>query len=138
MPPTSPCPRQQQVLEVALHRHLGLGLRHCAPGQASASFEVGAQHLAFGGLHGGVLYALMDAVAMLALLTQLDPGRHAVTHDLHVSVMRSAAAGEQVVLDGRVVRLGRSLAFVDVAARVGDTTIATARITKSLVAARAA
>lgn len=137
MPSTSPNPRQQQVLDVALHRHLGLGFLHCAPGEASACFEVSAPHLAFGGLHGGVLYALMDAVGMLALLTQLDPARHAVTHDLHASMMRPAGPGERVVLRARVVRLGRSLAFVDVAAQVGETQIASARITKSIVAAKA-
>jgi len=129
-------PRQQAILEVALHRHLGLEFEACADGQASASFVVGPQHAAFGGLHGGVLYALMDAVAMLALLTRLGAQQHAVTHDLHVSVMRGAAPGDRVVLEGRIARLGRSVAFVDVAASVCDTVIATARVTKSLVSPR--
>lgn len=137
MTSTSPNPRQQTVIDVALHRHLGLAFERCADGEASAGFEVGPQHVGFGTLHAGVLYALMDAVAMLALLTRLDPARHAVTHDLHVSVMRSAALGDRVVLEGRVARLGRSVAFVDVSARVGEVVIATARVTKSVVASRA-
>ncbi|GAA4410489.1 PaaI family thioesterase [Quisquiliibacterium transsilvanicum] len=128
-----PSPRQQILLEFALHRHLGLAFEASADGKASAGFVVDLQHIAFGGLHGGVLYALMDAVAMLALLTRLAPDRHAVTHDLHVSVMRGAAFGDRVVLAAQVARLGRSLAFVDVAARVGETMIATARVTKSVV-----
>lgn len=128
-----PNPRQQAVLDVALHRHFGLEFGTCADGQASAGFVVGPQHIAFGGLHAGVLYALMDAVSMLALLTRLGPAQHAVTHDLHVSVMRGAAPGDKVMLEGRVARLGRSIAFVDAAARVGDNVIATARVTKSLV-----
>ena len=131
-------PRQQVILDVALHRHFGLEFEGCAEGQASASFVVGSRHVAFGGLHGGVLYALMDAVSMLALLTRLGPAQHAVTHDLHVSVMRGAAPGDRVVLEGRVARLGRSIAFVDAAARVGDTVIAAARVTKSPVAHKAA
>ena len=138
MTKTFPNPRQQTVLDVALHRHFGLEFDACAEGQARASFVVGPQHVAFGGLHGGVLYALMDAVSMLALLTRLEPAQHAVTHDLHVSVMRGAVSGDRVMLEGRVARLGRSLAFVDAAARVGETVVATARVTKSLVSHKGA
>jgi uncharacterized protein (TIGR00369 family) len=138
MTTTVPSRRQQVLLDFALHRHLGLAFETSADGTASAGFVVGPQHVAFGGLHGGVLYALMDAVGMLALLTRLAPEHHAVTHDLHVSVMRGAALGDRVVLAAQVARLGRSLAFVDVAARVGETVIATARVTKSVVVPKAA
>lgn len=135
--PTPPSARQQMVLDVPLHRHLGLTFEACADGVASARFDVGPQHIGFGGLHGGVLYTLMDAVAMLALLTRLGPAQHAVTHDLHVSLMRSAAPGARVLLEGRIVRLGRTIAFIDVTARVDDSVIATGRLTKSLVVDRA-
>ena len=137
MTSTLPSPRQQAVLDVALHRHLGLTFESCGDGVACARFDVGPQHIGFGGLHAGVLYALSDAVAMLALLTRLEPEKHAVTHDLHVSVMRSAGPGDRVLLESSVARLGRSVAFIDVRCRVGGTVIATARVTKSVVSPKA-
>lgn len=130
-------PRHQAILDVPLHRHLGLVYEDSADGVANAWFDVGPQLVAFGGLHGGVHYLLMDAVAMLALLPLLEPDQHAVTHDLHASVIRPVAPGARVRLCGRVVRRGRNLAFIDVTAQVDGEVVASARVTKSLTSHRA-
>ena len=129
-------PRVQAILDVPLHRHLGLVFDGHENGAALAHFDVGPAHVALGGLHGGVLYALFDAVAMLALLPSLDASRHAVTHDLHVSMLSPVPAGARCRLEARVVRLGRSLAFLDAAAKLDDRLVATARVTKSLTGPR--
>ena len=99
---------------------------------ARAHFVVGAAHEAFGGTHGGALYALLDAVCMLALLPALPAGQHAVTHDLHVSMMRTVRPGARCDLEGQVVRIGRTLAFIEGVARVDGQVVASARVTKSL------
>lgn len=127
--------RIQSILDVALNRHLGLVFDRHHEGVAHAHFDATAVHAAFGGIHGGALYALLDAVAMLALLPSLPPSRHAVTHDLHVSMMRPVAPGARCHLQGRVVRQGRTLAFLDATAEVDGQVIASARVTKSLTPA---
>lgn len=127
--------RVRLILDVALNRHLGLVLERTDAGASRAWFDVGPPHIGVGTANAGVLYALMDSVAMLALVTQLPASRHAVTHDLHVSVIRPVPAGSRCRLAGEVVRLGRSIAFVDVTATVNGQVVATARVTKSLVAA---
>jgi uncharacterized protein (TIGR00369 family) len=126
--------RLQPLIDHPLHRQLGM--------QEVRSHE-GAGHLAIvvsalscspaGGLHGGVVYLLSDVCAMVGLLSRLPPGAHAVTHDIQVSVMRSAALGEHVHFDSHIVQLGRRLCFCDVVVRSGERTLATARVTKSLL-----
>lgn len=124
--------RNRAVLDVPLNAHLGLVFERCEGGVAHAYFDMKPHHLGFGSVHAGVLYALMDAVGMLALLPSLKASQHAVTHDLHVSVMRPVPAGARCRLTASVVRQGRTLAFMEVAARVDDAVVATARVTKSL------
>lgn len=124
----------RQILDVPLHRHLGLAFDGHADGQSHAHFDVGPQAEAFGGLHGGILYLLMDATAMLALLPSLTASQHAVTHDIHCSVMRPVSPGARVRLVGSVLRVGRTLAFVEATAMVDGKPVASARVTKSLTA----
>lgn len=130
--------RCQAILDVPLNRHLGLFIEpeheETGDGMAHAAFDVMPHHLAFGGLHGGVLYALMDAVSMLALLPTLSPAQHAVTHDLHASMMRSVAPGARCRLSAQVIRQGRTLAFIEASARVDGAVVASARVTKSITA----
>jgi len=128
--------RLQVVLDVPLHRHLGLVLDGHENGAALAHFDVGPNHSGFGNLHGGVIYVLFDATCMLALLPSLDASQHAVTHDLHVSMLRPVPVGARCRLEARVVKVGRSLAFMDAAALVDDRLVATARVTKSLTGPR--
>ena len=134
MKPSSLPPRLEAILQVPLNRHLGLVFDGHDDSGAHAHFDAGEAHSAFGGLHGGVFYALLDAICMLALLPDLSESEHAVTHDLHVSMMRSVPPGTRCALEGRVVRRGRSIAFMEGVARAADgKVIASARVTKSIV-----
>lgn len=122
------------VEETDLHRHLGLTLVTQQPGFAAVEFDAGKAHLTpFGVVHAGVLYTLMEAAAFLGLMPMLRQAEHAATHDLHVSVMRSIVEGERVTLTARVVRRGRTLAFIDTDAKVDDRLMATGRVTKSIL-----
>ena len=126
--------RLQAVRQLPLHRDLGVTGIEAADGAAELRFTVGAYAVnPAGALHGGVLYTLCDVAAYCALLSQLSDDREAVTHDLHVSVLRSAAAGAEVAVRASIRRLGRTLAFVDVEAFAGERLLATARVTKSLL-----
>ncbi len=127
--------RQRAVLDLPLNRHLGIVYDGLTEGVAHAHFFSTPALATFGGtLHGGALTALCEVIGFLALAPALSEQQHAVTHDLHVSLMRAVPAGARCDLSARVARLGRTLAFIDVEANVEGQLVASARITKSLIA----
>lgn len=128
--------RIQAVLDIPLHRFLGMQLRDAADPSAGIWFTVDqpAQNQA-GVLHGGVIYTLMDVASFLALLPSLSDEEHAVTHDLVVSLIRPVSAGKRVDLTGTVLRRGRAVAFMRAEATVDGEVVAAAQVTKSVVRA---
>ena len=132
-------PRGQERLELVrtlpLHQQLGMTEINSDAGCGDLRFAVGQNQLNPAGmLHGGVLYTLCDVCAYAGLLSVLDDQSEAVTHDLHVSVMGAMAAGATGRIRSRVVRMGRRVVFIDAEVMSEDRIIATARITKSLIA----
>jgi uncharacterized protein (TIGR00369 family) len=125
-----------RVLNHPYHRFAGLELVHQEPGKAWCRFEVNANSISLSAtLHSGVLYGLMDAASQLALLPMLEPGEHAVTIDLHVSIVRSVPPGARVALRAEVVRKRSSMAFLRCEAQTVEDaagTVAIATITKAL------
>ncbi len=135
-PPQSVVDRRiRSVLDVPLHQFLRVEVPVVEPGRAIVCVPGGApQSNNVGFVHGGVLYALLDVVCYLALAPTLPETDNAVTHDVHVSVIRPARADEALEFEGRIVKAGRSLVFATSEARAGDKVIATATVTKSRVA----
>ena len=126
--------RLQKVIDLELHRFLGSTGLVSNNGRGGLSFVVG-NHTAnpAGVLHGGVVYLLCDVCAYAGLLSILPDDREAVTHDIHVSVLRAVNLGDTVQMTSRILKQGRILCFFDVQAVVADELIATARVTKSLI-----
>lgn len=126
--------RLEAVLNHPLHSYLGVTGIDSADGEAILNFEITQNTINPAGvLHGGVVYALCDVCAYAGLLSLLTDREEAVTHDIHVSAMRSAVLGENVTLASTLIKRGRSLCFIDVEARVETRLIATARVTKSIL-----
>jgi len=126
--------RLQPLVDHPLHRALGIEDVRSQDGAGHLAIVVGGISCSpVGGLHGGVIYLLSDVCAMVGLLSRLPAGAHAVTHDIQVSVMRSAALGERVSFQSHIVQLGRRLCFCEVLVRSGERTLATAKVTKSLL-----
>ncbi len=126
-----------QVIHHPLHRHLGITDAHSGDGKGRFVFTVGDTTVnPAGALHGGVVYLLCDVCAYLGLLSVLSERQEAVTHDIHVSMLRSAQRGDTVTMESQVLKKGKSLCFIDVMATAAGQLIATARITKSLVSIR--
>lgn len=126
--------RVAAVLDIPLHRFLGIALTD--PGRPAAGITLDVGEVALnnqGVLHGGIVTALLDVACYLALLEQLAPQDNAVTHDLSVSLMRPVARGQQVVLAGQVVRRGRSIAFLRAEATVDGVVVAAGQVTKTLL-----
>jgi uncharacterized protein (TIGR00369 family) len=129
--------RVQAVLDIPLHRFLGMQLRDPAEPSAGVWFPVdGPAQNQVELLHGGVVYTLMDVASFLALLPSLGDGEHAVTHDLTVSLLRPVAAGKRVDVTGAVLRRGRAVAFMRAEATVDGAVVAAAQVTKSVVQLR--
>ncbi len=135
-----PASRQEQEVllslmnEFPLHRQLGFELIHAADGRAQARVTVGPGVLNAGGvLHGGVLYAVLDVTAFCAAVTVVPSATNAVTHDLHVSVLRASPPDAVLELSAQVRKAGRRLLFIDAEARLDGEVVALARVTKSLI-----
>lgn len=126
------------VREHPLHRAMGVREIVFGDGEASTEIEVAADQVNPAGLfHGGIVYTVADMVCFVALLTLLAPGETAATHDLHVSVMKAARIGERVRFHGRVLRQGRSLAFMEAEVHGGGgQLLARATVTKSILRPR--
>ena len=74
-------------------------------------------------LHGGAIATLIDSAAASATRTlrgeDEPPWRGLATTDMHVSYLAAVTCGE-VTAEGRVLRAGRSVAFLDVEVRNED------------------
>lgn len=123
-----------QMLQHPLHRAMGVRDIRVEPGRAVLEVKVDEQMVNPAGMfHGGIVYTLCDMVCYAALVAQLKPGENAATHDLHVSVMKAARIGDTVRFEGRVLRAGRSVAFMESQALLGDQLLARATVTKSIL-----
>lgn len=126
--------RLEAVIAHPLHRDLGIETIDSQEGGGRFEIVVGERAVnPAGAFHGGVLYLLCDVCAYAGLLSTLDARTEAVTHDIHVSVMRSAARGDRVEFESSLVRRGRTLCFIDVLVTRAGKIIASARVTKSIV-----
>lgn len=130
-------PRVASVLEIPLHRFLGVALIDDSDPRGGIRCAVGDSALNNGGvLHGGIVTALLDVACYLALLPDLADDVNAVTHDLTASLMRPVSPGSSIYVHATVLRRGRSIAFLRAEATVDDVLVATGQVTKTLVTLR--
>ena len=114
---------------------LGMRPLHAEPGHVRFEFRATEQFLNPAGIvQGGFLTAMLDDTMGPAALTQLGPGHFTPTLELKVNFLRPARAG-RLVCDGRVVHMGKSVAFLegsltDDEGNLVATATATARVVK--------
>lgn len=109
---------RQRFESVPYHAALGMRLEQLDTERVRLRLPY-AEHNANPGkaLHGGVYASLIDAsAALLARGATPDPALESRTLDLTVSYL-AAAIGCDVIADGRVLRRGKELAYVEVAVR---------------------
>ena len=127
-------PHIQTIESVALHQYFGFKLLEAENGKAKAQITVTDNVINPAGmLHGGVVYSLCDVICYLAFLSKAGEDAFAATHDIFVSVLRSARAGDIVTFEGEITKLGKNLAFLESNAYVDGKKIATAKVTKSIL-----
>lgn len=129
-----------RILSHPLHAAGDLAVLVSDGGASEITFAVnGFTANVIGTLHGGILYAMVDVAAFMALLSVIPDGLHGVTADIQVSVLRAAKQGDIVHVRGRVDRVGRTLANMRAEAFVmtegKERLIATGTVVKSLIPA---
>ncbi|XP_044263124.1 acyl-coenzyme A thioesterase 13-like [Tribolium madens] len=82
-------------------------------GKCSAEFKVDESHTnPMGGLHGGFSATLVDCISTYALMTKVEVPN--VSVDIHMSYLKGAKIGDDVLIDASLLKTGKSLAFLEV------------------------
>lgn len=94
--------------------YLGIETLHCADGKARCRIELQSHHYNTGGrIHGGVLAALADTAAGLAVRSQRPQGKLSATTDLNIAFIR-APRGQTLEAKADVIHAGRRLLRTEV------------------------
>ena len=76
--------------------------------------KVSDEHLRPGGTVGGPsIFALADVAIYCAILSRIGPVALAVTTNASIDFMRKPAAGQDLLAECRILKLGRSLAVAE-------------------------
>jgi len=106
--------RRLTEAELPLAATLGMRVETMAAGRVSARLPYGAQHLRPGGtIAGPSLMALADYTMYAVVLSLMGRVDQAVTVNLNINFL-SRPEQRDIVADGRIVKLGKRLAFGEV------------------------
>jgi uncharacterized protein (TIGR00369 family) len=113
--------------------HIGAEMEELREGYARLSLVIGPQHMnPVGRMHGGVVTTMMDSALGAALMALRGDEAKRLPHatiEMNSSFLAGAREGDTVVVEGSVIRAGRSVAFGQAEARSGDRVIARGRLT---------
>ncbi|KAF2882248.1 hypothetical protein ILUMI_23916 [Ignelater luminosus] len=86
----------------------------CENGQCLAELKVEEEHTnPLHGLHGGLSATLIDNITTFALFTyEKSYMVPSVSVDMHVSYLKGATMGDEIVIDAQTLRAGKTLAFL--------------------------
>ena len=77
-------------------------------------------HHRYGTLHGGFSAHIVDNMSTLALATVQDEFRPGVSVDMNLTYMKPARIGEEIIIEARTLRAGKTLAFLECEIRNKD------------------
>ncbi|KAK3913183.1 Acyl-coenzyme A thioesterase 13 [Frankliniella fusca] len=84
-------------------------------GKCTAELKVEEEHQNIGGtLHGGMTATMVDIVSTLAMMTHEKSKSPGVTVDLHVTYLKGAKVGEDIVIEASTLKAGKNLAYLHV------------------------
>ena len=103
---------------------IGAEVEELREGYARLSLVLEERHTNPNGvMHGGVITTLMDSAlgASLSALRGQEARRNPhATVEMNASFLAAARPGDRIVVEGRVLRLGKTVAFGEAEARRGD------------------
>ena len=113
---------------------LGISVLSAQAGKARCQINLQDHHLNNGGrVHGGVLTALADTAAGLAVRTLRPEGKQSATTDLSIAFIRPPL-GPSIVADASVIHAGRRLFRVEISLMSADKLVARTSATFMLTA----
>ena len=138
-PPFALTAARQALADAALgsgfNTWVGIRLVEVGPSAAHMAFRPRSEMLTpWGTLNGGVLNALVEVPAFFALLTELGPNELPVTNDIFLQHVRPLPGDSEYHLTGRILRKGKSMAWLETTVSVDGKPCTFARITKTLTA----
>lgn len=102
---------EKSIQETPFYNLLGVKLVELAPGEAVLKVLPTIEHTnPLGMIHGGLLMSIADA-AMGNAVRSL--GSRGVTVDMSTSFISAAKIGEEIIAEGKVLKAGRNLFFVE-------------------------
>jgi acyl-coenzyme A thioesterase PaaI-like protein len=123
----------EQTFNSGYNRWAGLKLKEIAPGFARIAFVPRPEMLTpWATLNGGVLNSLVEVPAFFALLPSLEPDELPVTNDIFLQHVRPLPGDAEYELTGRLLRRGKTIAWLESTAWVGGKECSFARLTKTL------
>lgn len=119
-----------RVAASPFHASMGISVSSVRDGEVDLVLEARPDHANLHGtVHGGVLATLADTAAGLAVRSAIAPGSGHVSVNLDVQYLAPARPGT-LLATGRVVRLGRRIAFAEAEVAASDgTMLARAQVT---------
>lgn len=134
MSPEELSKRVNQTMDLPFHRFLGIKIIKNGPGFAWIELSPTEKTINTAGvIHGGIVYALLDLAAYIAILPLLHDNQNGVTHDIHVSVLRPAPVDSPLLFQAEIRKIGKRIVFCDSEAKYDDHLMATGRLTKSII-----
>ena len=128
---------RDRVVASPFHASMGIAVEAVRDGEVHLRLDARPdQANLHGTVHGGVLATLADTAAGLAVRSAIPAGSEHVSVNLDVQYLAPASPG-RLLATGRVVRLGRRLAFAE--AEVTDAvgaTLARAQVTVAVAPPR--
>ncbi|XP_078433968.1 thioesterase superfamily protein [Wolffia australiana] len=95
----------------------GVRIERIEPGRVLCSMKVPPRLVnEFNTLHGGATMSLVDILGSAAILT-MSHTTTGVSVEINVSYVSSARTGEEIEIDSKVLRVGKSIAVVSVELR---------------------
>lgn len=80
-------------------------------GNCQATFKVSPDSVnMFGTLHGGISATLVDVISSLALKSHPLGDRKSVSTDIHMTYLKSAAIGEEILINVKPLKVGKQIA----------------------------
>lgn len=121
---------RERVAASPFHASIGISVGSVREGEVDLMLEARPDHANLHGtVHGGVLATLADTAAGLAVRSAIAPGSGHVSVNLDVQYLAPARPGT-LLATGRVLRLGRRIAFAEAEVTDADgTTLARAQVT---------
>ena len=88
-------------------------------GRCVASLRIEEEHTnSYGTIHGGLSALLVDNISTLALTLPEDQKfSYGVSVNMDLSYVKAAKIGEEILIDAKVLKRGRTLAFLEVELR---------------------